>query len=430
MTVRHWLAARLQDKLQNPRQAKDVPRVECPQDAAERRKAIAAVFPNTALYDSEEEVADLVTQGSTDATKEVTQSQSHEEDTLRRESTRKRKPSARAIDSEQLQLSCTDSPSQADQRKCFHEEATEAPLLAHPKPPVAPSPSSNQRSDTHKLDTAVPWAAPVAPSPLERKRRVKYVKPSRTALKTRKKPTRLLPTPASSIVVSQVPSRCLHGSPNGLNSDPMQDLEELHTGHDASTGSCELARPTENIVSQNHCLPDSDSHMTGVNQRHTGFFVPPQKHSGHSIDTAIDVRDRDDKGGWGTRCSYCRRAAPPPLACVHHGGDDPFNDKSNAITFKISTSRDISGLMKRNISKPLVSSRGQSTAPKRVLEVPRPNEAMHDRRYDHEAEPKVVQWSHHASDRKPDRVAGAATQRVDYLDVNFALLGDPSADDL
>lgn len=109
MTVRHWLAARLQDKLPNQRQAKFVPRVECPQNAAQRRETIVAVFPSTILYDSEEEVTDLVTQGSAVTTEKVTQSQNPEKDNLRRKSTRERKPSARAIDSEQLQLLCTGS---------------------------------------------------------------------------------------------------------------------------------------------------------------------------------------------------------------------------------------------------------------------------------------------------------------------------------
>lgn len=90
MTVRHWLAARLQEKLQNPRQAKFVPRVECPRNAAQRREAIVAVFPSQILYDLEEEVVDLLKQGSADATEIVPQSQNAKNNTLRGKSTRKR----------------------------------------------------------------------------------------------------------------------------------------------------------------------------------------------------------------------------------------------------------------------------------------------------------------------------------------------------
>lgn len=92
MTAHHWLAARLQEKLQNPRQAKFVPRVECPQNAAQRREAIVAVFRVKILYDLEEEVIELLTQGSADATEIVTQSQNAKNNTLRGKSTKKRSP--------------------------------------------------------------------------------------------------------------------------------------------------------------------------------------------------------------------------------------------------------------------------------------------------------------------------------------------------
>jgi hypothetical protein len=318
----------------------------------------------------------LLTQGSADVTEKVTQSQNAEKDTLRGKSTRKRKPSVCAIGSERLQLSCTGYTSQADQLEYSYKEDTEAPLLAHPRPQVAQSPSSAQRSDTHKLDTAVYWAGPVAPSPLKRKRGVKYVKPTRTALKNRKKPAGLLPTPASSTVVSQLPCRCLHVPPNGLNSAPVQHLKGLHTGHVAGTGSVGRASSTGNIVSQDHSLPDSNSRISEVNQRLAGVFASPQKHSVQSIDTAIDVPHWENKGGWETRCFQCRGGAPSSSRCASHGGDDPFKDKSNAITVEISTSGNRLELLKRNISNPFVSTQGHSTAPETVLEAPRPNAAI------------------------------------------------------
>jgi hypothetical protein len=87
-------------------------------------------------------------------------------------------------------------------------------------------------------------------------------------------------------------------------------------------------------------------------------------------------------------------------------------------------------MIEHNISKPLVSPWGQSTVPKRVSEVPRPDKAVHGRPYEHQAEPKVVQRSHHAADRKFDHVFEASTQRVDCSDIDLALLGASSADDL
>ncbi|KAF3032319.1 hypothetical protein E8E12_002216 [Didymella heteroderae] len=108
-TVRYWLAARLQDKIRNPKPAKKIPRVECPEDPDQERASLAAVFPDRTLYDSEVEAADPVTREAVDVTEEATQSQRHEERALCRRSTRRRKPSARAIDIGGLQSTCTDT---------------------------------------------------------------------------------------------------------------------------------------------------------------------------------------------------------------------------------------------------------------------------------------------------------------------------------
>jgi hypothetical protein len=78
------------------------------------------------------------------------------------------------------------------------------------------------------------------------------VKPSRTALNARKKPTRLLPTSASSIGVSQVPPRSLHRSPNRLNSASIQDLTGLHRSHRNSKNPYKLIPLNKNIALQDH----------------------------------------------------------------------------------------------------------------------------------------------------------------------------------
>lgn len=192
----------------------------------------------------------MVRQRSTGATEDVKKSQSHEEDTLLRQSTRKGNPMVRAIGGKGLDLLCADSTS-----------ATEASSSSRSK---SPAQSSDQHLDNHNLNTAVPQVAPVAPPPLKRKRRIKYVKPGKTALNARNQSTRLMPTHASSLVVSQVPSRSLHGSPNRTSSASFQELQGLHTSHDSRTNSCTLTQPTEKITSQDHFLPDLDPHMSGI----------------------------------------------------------------------------------------------------------------------------------------------------------------------
>jgi hypothetical protein len=82
-TVRYWLAARLQNKLRNPRQATKIPQVKCPEDPDQERVSLAAMFPGTKLYDSEEEAADLVIREAVDMTEEATQSRRYEERALR-----------------------------------------------------------------------------------------------------------------------------------------------------------------------------------------------------------------------------------------------------------------------------------------------------------------------------------------------------------
>jgi hypothetical protein len=216
------MAARLQGKLRNPRQAKKIPRVECPEDPGRRRAFLAAVFPGTKLYDSKEEAADLVVRKEVDVIEEATQSQHHDEGALRRVSTRRRKPSARAIDIGESRSKCTDttgtrppSAAEAGQRQSVWIEATGISSFSHSKCSAAPPQSPHQRSDDDKLNTAVPLMASVTPSSLKRKRRVE---PSRTGSSEGKKLARLLPTAASSVVTLQVPSKSLCGTRKGLDS--------------------------------------------------------------------------------------------------------------------------------------------------------------------------------------------------------------------
>ena len=190
MTVRYWLAARLLDRLRNPRQVKNVPRVECPENPAQRRESIATVFPNTILCDSAE-VVDVATQESVGAAEEATRSQSPREHPPRRKSTRRRKPSARAIAIKMshnivnVAVTRFQTLSQAGQRKYTRRRTTRV-SLSHPSPQVAGSQFSDQRSNGVKSNTIVPWVEPNVPPLLKRRRRVIYVKPSRTALNARK----------------------------------------------------------------------------------------------------------------------------------------------------------------------------------------------------------------------------------------------------
>lgn len=57
-------------------------------------------------------------------------------------------------------------------------------------------------------------------------------------------------------------------------------------------------------------------------------------------------------------------------------------------------------------------------------------EAVLGRPYDHEFDPAVVQWKRHASNTKHTYNTGTATQKVDDLNIDFALLGNPSSQDL
>lgn len=415
-TVRHWLAARLQDRLRNPKQTNKVPRIECP-----------------------EEAADLVARKAVDVAQEATQSQRHEEHALRRRSTRRRKPSARAIDIGGLQSTCTDttvtrlrSESQTGQRQCVPAGGIRISSLSHPKPSAAPSQSPDEPSGNIKLNTAEPRVASVTPSSLKRKRGVKYVKPSRTTSNARLRSTGLLPTPTPtpSIGVSHVPSGSAHGSPTGLSLAPVQNSIEQHTVHNGSNGPYELLPPTKHIVTQDYSHPNRGPQVADVTQRRTEIFVDLQDQCRQPIDIESDfVRAQNDEGSCERHCFHCRRAAPCPSSYDHHTGDDRCKRKNNSITARNLVSRVLSAATKRDISKPFVSPYDQITAHESVSEVPEPSKAVHNKRCNHDSESTVVQWKRYASDRRRDHSARAATPRADDLDIDFALLGDPKADE-
>jgi hypothetical protein len=219
------------------------------------------VFSNTTLYDSDEEVAPLVTQGVTDATKKAIQFQRQQQDSQRGESTRKRNHSAHASNSERPQLSRTESTSQANQRENPFKEDTEAPSIYLSKPEVAPSPSSNQCLSIGKLDAAVLRAALVVPISWRGKSRIKYVKPSRTIMRAREERKNVRPTPEPSRICSQTPFMCLHGHLNKHTLAFVKGLGERQAGHASGGRFCKFTDPTKGIgaqVQRKHHVSDTE----------------------------------------------------------------------------------------------------------------------------------------------------------------------------
>ncbi|KAK7177855.1 hypothetical protein PSPO01_16098 [Paraphaeosphaeria sporulosa] len=167
---------------------------------------------------AQEDATDLVVRESVDMTEEATRSRRREEHALRRRSTRRRKPSARAIDIGGLQSTCTDtivtklrSVSQAGQRQCVPAGLFEISSLSHPRSSAAPSRSPDEHSDDIKFNNAVIRMTSVAPSSSNRGRGVKR---RRTASTEGEKPAKLLPTPAPSVVTLQDPRTSRSGSNN------------------------------------------------------------------------------------------------------------------------------------------------------------------------------------------------------------------------
>jgi hypothetical protein len=217
------------------------------------------------------------------------------------------------------------------------------------------------------------------------------LKPSGTASTEEKKPAKLLPTPASIVVTLQVPSKSLCGIRDELDSASTQDPRTSRNGSNNPRGHMSQSK---NIASRDRFDGDCDPQMCGVIQRHTGSIVALQDQCGFSTDIA----------------------------------SDPLTGKDNGVTIQGSSSRNTSKLMKRDVSGTFVSSCGESTVPERVRRVPEQCKAVHVRGHVRGSNPAVVQWERHASGRRRDHTARAATPRADDLDIGFTLLGDSGAD--
>lgn len=210
MTVRHWMAARLQDKLRNSRQAKKCPRVESAKDQAQTRESCATVVPGTKLYNSKDDIADTTTQEPVNMA-EATPLKTPRQHSRPRIPIRQQRPSTDAVDIEQLQWPCSseatiDTPphqalSKAVQRKSARGGATRLSSLSHPKPEVALSRTSTQHFNKDWFNTVISLVDANDPSSRKRKRGVNYAKPRRTSSIARESENPL-PTPASSIAAT------------------------------------------------------------------------------------------------------------------------------------------------------------------------------------------------------------------------------------
>jgi hypothetical protein len=332
--------------------------------------SLAAMFPGTKLYDSEEEAADLVIREAVDITEEATQSQRHKERALRRRSTRKRKPSARAIDIRGLQSTCTDTivtklqyVPQARQRQCVPAGLIGVSSFSHRKPSAAQSQPPNEHSDDVMFNSVAARVASVAPSSLNRSRGVKR---RRTAsIKGKKKPAKLLPTPAPSVVTLRVPSK----SPR-----------EIHDGPKLASA------------------PDPRASRSGSNN--------PRGH----VSQITNMVSRE-----------CGHSTDIP--------SDPLGGKDKGVTAQSLTPQDTSIPIKRIGTVPFVSAYDQSITSERVLEVPGQDKAVHCRGDVRGFDPVVVRWKQHASGRRRNQAPRAATPIADPLDIDFTLLGDSGAEE-
>ena len=264
-------------------------------------------------------------------TEEAIQPRRYEEYASRRTSTRRRKPSARAIDTGGLRLTCTDtvvtklrSGSQAGQRQCVPAGLVGVSSFSHHKPSAAPSRPPNEHSDDIMFNSAAAHVASVAPSSLNG---TQGVKRKRTASIEGKKPAKLLPTPAPSVVTLRVPSNSSCGIHDG--SDP-------RTSRSGSNNPRGYMSQITSIVSGERLNGARNSQMSRVVERRAGSIVSLQDQCGHSNDIP----------------------------------SNPLRGKDKDMTAQSLTSQETSLLMNRIGTEPFVSACGQSTAPGRFLEVP------------------------------------------------------------
>jgi hypothetical protein len=258
MNVRHWLAARLQEKLQNPRQVKNVPRVECWENPPQQRESITAVLPDTILYNSEKNVTHIATQEPVSVAGDATQLQSPKEYPPRRKSMRQPRPSRKLLDATATQ---PQAMPQADRRKCTHAEM---PLLSSSNPQVPPPYSNND-----KADTVVPHVYPNAQPLLKRKRGVIYVKRSKTVLNAGKS-TKPLPATASSRVVTREPLGGVDVPQREPSPASSLDLVRMNASQSVGNSPYKYMPPHEHTISLDYSDPAA---MQGIDDLDVDFTL-------------------------------------------------------------------------------------------------------------------------------------------------------------
>jgi hypothetical protein len=296
------MAARLQERLRNPRQAKNVPRIECMEDPAQRQEQITTAFPNKILYNSED-VAHVVAQESADAPKDATQSRSPKKHPMRRTSTRRARPSAHTTDAEQLQSLCdlvniTDvqsrALSQAGQRKSARRGVT---LSSYPSPLVPPSQSSNQRSNDGKPNNILPGVnIYVNDHSLPKRKKgggVVYAEP-------RKRLRTSLPTPTSDKVVTREPTENVNAPRHQPSSAPSLKLVEIYGSQSDGKTPHEFMPPNEHAIAWDHSSSGRDLDMPGVTRRHTRSSILSQPPPEDSLDMSINRPCNQNGGSWKT----------------------------------------------------------------------------------------------------------------------------------
>ncbi|UPX12712.1 uncharacterized protein EKO05_0003251 [Ascochyta rabiei] len=282
MAVRRWIAARLQEKLNNPVERKWIPRVPCPENPAERRESIAARFAEIERYDSGEEteavaefeveeVEEVEEVAEVDAVEEVVPEESEqnaaqppcpqtpEEQRKRRRSTRQRKPSRRVIDGQQSLLSRdvadfsldqADYP--ADERRTTRKRALR---YANFIPDLRDEAERSRSLDSY-IDRRFPDASDAflsAQSASKRKRNEQQFPSKRSkAAPDSEEPRGPLPTPATSICIAQLPSEDdrISPTPNIAPSMGLVDVESF--GTDCNT----LPAPKALVLQQDGLVAD------------------------------------------------------------------------------------------------------------------------------------------------------------------------------
>jgi hypothetical protein len=296
------MAARLQEKLRNPRQAKNVPRIECVEDPALRQEQVTAAFPNKIRYNSED-VAHVVAQESVDAPEDATQLRSPRKHPMRRTSTRRARPSAHTTDAEQLQSSrdlvnVTDTKyralSQAGQRKSARRGVT---LSSYPSPPVPPSQSSNQRSNDGKPNTILPGVnIYVNDQSLPKRKKGGGVVYAERGKRLRTS----LPTLTFDKVVTREPIEGVNAPRHQTSSAPSLELVGMYGSQSDGEAPHKFTPPNEHTTAWDHSKSGCDLGMPGVTRRRTRSSILSQPPPEDSLDMSINIPCNQNGGSWKT----------------------------------------------------------------------------------------------------------------------------------